>query len=65
MSTADLIERRWLVDWQSTEAAQRDLVEALKARGAVYCRVSYKEASKEIIGEGWRVPPLDEGDLPV
>jgi len=65
MSTAEMIERRWLVDWQSSNAAQRDLVEALKARGATYCRLSYKQMSNEIVGEGWRVRPDDEGDLPV
>jgi len=65
LSTADIIERRWLVDWQDSSEAQRDLVEALKARGATYCRLSYKQLSNEIIGEGWRVRPDDEGEPPV
>lgn len=59
MSTADLIERRWLVDWQSTDAAQRNLIDALKERGATFCRLSYKQTSNELIGEGWFVTPDD------
>ena len=65
MSTADMIERRWLKDWPDANAAQRDLVEALKARGATFGRISLQEAARVIVGEGWLIRPDDQGELPL
>ena len=65
MSTADIIERRWLGDWDTPNDAQRDIAAALNARGANFARMSFHEATNMIIGEGWFVQPDDQGDLPI
>lgn len=66
MSTADMIERRWFADWSCTAAAQRDLVEGLRARGATHMRLSLRQVLQAvIIGEGWLIRPDDEGELPL
>jgi len=58
-----MIERRWFNDRNTADAAQWDIVNSLKARGATHIRLSLKEASKEMIGEGWLVRPDDQGEL--
>jgi hypothetical protein len=65
MSTAEMIERRWLSDWPDVIAAGHDIVDALRDRGARHFRLSIKEASRELVGEGWRARPDEEGELPM
>lgn len=65
MPAADFIERRRLRDWRDPQAALLDAIGEMHARGAIFTRAHIKELSGELIVEGWREWPDDQGDLPV
>lgn len=63
---ADFVERRWLRDFEfDGTAASRSAHDALVERGATFFRLSFKSMSGEVVMEGWRVQPDDQGDVPV
>jgi hypothetical protein len=64
-STADFIERRWLRDWASPDAAMRDATEELKTRGATFLRSHVTRMTRELIVEGWIEHPGEQGDCPL
>jgi hypothetical protein len=64
MSTADFIERRQLRHFVSEWGATENARDALRERGATFFRV-HKTFAGEIIMEGWRSTPADQGDLPL
>lgn len=65
MSTADFIERRWPAGFITASEAIEDATASLKQRGATFFRTSMKSVTKEIVVEGWRVFPNEQGDLPL
>ena len=64
VSTADFIERRLVRNFASELAAAENARDALRARGAAFMRVHIKPHG-ELVMEGWRAPPADQGDLPL
>lgn len=65
MSTADFFERRCWKNFDSPNAATEDAVASLRERGATFFRITTKPLVSEIIAEGWRVQPKDQGDPPL
>ena len=66
VSTANYIARRLLRHFDgdfraAVESAQEELTE----RGATFFRVHLREVAQEVILEGWRVQPREQGDLPL
>jgi len=64
VSTADFIERRLVRHFASDLAAAESARDALRTRGATFMRVHVKQHG-ELVMEGWRLPPADQGDLPL
>jgi hypothetical protein len=75
---ADYTERRWpgrppdedggpaWREWtERRDAAIHEAVKALRERGATFFRMTIKPAVGEIIFEGWREPPDDQGPPPL
>jgi hypothetical protein len=66
VSTANFIERRLLRHFGGDHyVLVARAVEALRERGALWFRVSVKPMSGEVVVEGWRERPPDQGDLPI
>lgn len=78
---ADFTERRWpgrppedhdagyTEEWrlwcERRDEAMRDATEALRQRGATFLRLTFKPAVGELVVEGWREQPADQGPPPL
>ena len=66
MSTADFIRRRRIADFDGDHAkAIASAQEELTELGCTFFRASVTPMTHDLILEGWRQQPVDQGDVPV
>lgn len=65
MSTADFFERRRVRDFESSSAAAKNAIDAMRVRGPIEWMRLHINGTGYMIVEGWRIRPADEGDLPL
>lgn len=63
---ADWLDRRDIGDARGDvpHAIRQEMVDAMRERGATFMRMTLIEARNELVLEGWRIQPEDQGPTP-
>lgn len=60
----DFVERQFIGDPGGSSELQGMMIDSVRARGALWCRITYLAEKDQLVVEGWRVRPDDDGPEP-